>query len=65
MEYLEKNKIITIALVNTVKDKIKNIFNRNIEEFIEKEFPQDEELKIFIFKSHLQILTNNPKFKLN
>ena len=24
MEYLEKNKIITIALVNTVKDKIKN-----------------------------------------
>ncbi len=50
MEYLEKNKIITIALVNTVKDKIKSKFNMNIEEFIEKEFPQDEELKIFIFK---------------
>ena len=34
-------------------------FNMNIEEFIEKEFPQDEELKIFIFKhkSKAQILT--------
>ena len=40
MEYLEKNRIITIALVNTVKDKIKSKFNMNIEEFIEKEFPQ-------------------------
>ena len=50
MEYLEENKIITISLGNKVKEKIKNKFNRDIEEFIEKEFPQDEELKIFIFK---------------
>ena len=50
MEYLEENKIITISLGNKVKDKIKSKFNRDIEEFIEKEFPQDEELKIFIFK---------------
>ena len=46
MEYLEENKIITISLGNKVKEKIKNKFNRDIEEFIEKEFPQDEELKI-------------------
>ncbi len=50
MEYLEKNKIITISLGNKVKEKIINKFNSDIEEFIEKEFPQDEELKIFIFK---------------
>ena len=48
MEYLEENKIITISLGNKVKEKIKNKFNRDIEEFIENEFPQDEELKIFI-----------------
>ena len=51
MEYLEENKIITISLGNKVKDKIKSKFNRDIEEFIEKEFPQDEELKIFKHKS--------------
>ena len=57
MEYLEENKIITISLGNKVKEKIKNKFNRDIEEFIEKEFPQDEELKIFIFK-HKRLLGN-------
>ena len=51
MEYLEENKIITISLGNKVKEKIKNKFNRDIEEFIENEFPQDEELKIFIYNT--------------
>ena len=55
MEYLEKNRIITIALVNTVKDKIKSKFNMNIEEFIEKEFPQDEELKYLYLNIKVKI----------
>jgi len=46
----EENKLITISLGNGVKKKIKEKFDINIEEFIEKEFPQDKELEMFIFK---------------
>jgi superfamily I DNA and/or RNA helicase len=46
----DENDLITICLFNTVKEKIKEKFNSNVEEFIEKEFPQDKELEIFLFK---------------
>jgi len=46
----EENKLITISLGNGVKKKIKEKFDINIEEFIEKEFPQDKELEMFMFK---------------
>ncbi|RLA78383.1 MAG: hypothetical protein DRG78_15265, partial [Epsilonproteobacteria bacterium] len=46
----EENKIITISLINNVKQKIQNEFDNDIEEFIEREFPQDKELNIYLFK---------------
>ena len=45
-----ENKLIIISLANGVKQKIKEKFDTNIEEFIEKEFPQDKELEMFMFK---------------
>ena len=41
----EENKVITISLTNNVKQKISNEFANDIEEFIEKEFPQDKRVK--------------------
>ena len=58
MEYLEENKIITISLGNKVKEKIKNKFNRDIEEFIEKELINTIIYKNNQIKNHLSILRN-------
>ncbi len=46
----EENQLITISLGNNVKKKISEKFESDIEEFIEKEFPQDKELKVYFFK---------------
>ncbi|GEM_PF-2247805 len=43
-------QIITISLGNRVKEKIQTKFKSNIEDFIEKEFPQDKDLDIYMFK---------------
>jgi len=46
-----ENDMITISLTNSVKKRIQEQFKHNdIEEFIEKEFPQDKELNLFILK---------------
>ena len=58
MEYLEENKIITISLGNKVKDKIKSKFNRDIEEFIEKELINTIIYKNNQIENHLSILRN-------
>ena len=58
MEYLEENKIITISLGNKVKEKIKNKFNRDIEEFIEKELINTIIYKNNQIENHLSILRN-------
>ena len=58
MEYLEENKIITISLGNKIKEKIKNKFNRDIEEFIEKESINTIIYKNNQIKNHLSILRN-------
>jgi len=50
VDTFDENKIITISLGKAVKKKIKEKFESDIEDFIEKEFPQDKELEIFIFK---------------
>ena len=46
----EESKIITISMANGVKKKIGEKFNENIEDFIEKVFPQDKTLEISLFK---------------
>jgi len=47
---MQDDNIVFISLSNTVKDKIKNKFNSNLENFIEKEFPQDTDLNCYFFK---------------
>lgn len=46
----EENQLITISLGNNVKKKIAEKFGSDIEEFVEKEFPQDKELEVYFFK---------------
>ena len=46
----EENEIITISLGTSVKTKITNKFGNDLEDFIEKEFPQDKELNTYFFK---------------
>lgn len=46
----EENNIITISLSPSVKKKICEKFESEIETFIETEFPQDKELEVYMFK---------------
>jgi len=46
----EVHELITLSLGNNVKKKINDKFQSNIEDFIEKEFPQDKELEVYFFK---------------
>lgn len=47
---MENNNIVFISLSKSVKEKIENKFKSNIENFIEKEFPQDKDLDCCFFK---------------
>jgi len=47
---MTNENIVFISLSNSVKEKIENKFNSEIEDFIEKEFPQDQDLNCFFFK---------------
>jgi superfamily I DNA and/or RNA helicase len=46
----EENQLITLSFGNNVKKKISEKYEFDIEEFIEKEFPQDKELEVYFFK---------------
>lgn len=46
----EDNQLITLSLGNNVKKKIQEKFGSELEDFIEREFPQDKELQVYIFK---------------
>ena len=67
---MEDNNIVFISLSNRVKNKIKDKFNSDIEDFIEKEFPQDKDLDIFMFKymmgdnEKLALKTDNSDYML-
>ncbi len=52
---MQDDNIVFISLSNGVKNKIENKFKDNIEEFIEKEFPQDKDLNCYFFKYKGQI----------
>lgn len=45
-----EDQIITISLTNKVKEKIVNQFQSELEQFIEINFPQDNDLDIYFFK---------------
>ena len=59
---------VFISLSDTVKSKIENKFKSDIEDFIEREFPQDKTLNCYFFKygdTHSQIIgvqTDNSKY---